>query len=417
MINSMPGSVKEQVYIWSGRYEAIAAKKLDRAITSGVAEWVVSLYPQRKYPAVAVGSSNGALTHLWAALGIPWLPQTFLIPVARSGPDPDEPQQDVKWAEKWIPAFLESNPDVQLHHMHDPNQDRLMIQRMTYFRVKRLWLGQAYESFIQQYLEPGGTIFIVDCNLKWPARKFGERHIFQFGALGGATPDEYHHGGKRVEEYLSRYKSHRKKWEPPPPDGDRPEAEWGFEPRLGNDTEQFARRHRFALRRIAFEEPEHASPLVADFYRWWNEKRNVVGNRLLVESFIVMELYGSIRTGSVPFWLVFNKQPSAQALESYLDARDPFDEIYMMLFSHGVESIGLTPVEHWRRILRRARKEGAFIGVDEGAYPRDFAVFVRYHFDLKRKVHSRYPMPPPLTLNQLDDFLAQTHGRYAVQWF
>jgi hypothetical protein len=417
MINSMPGSVKEQVYIWSGRYEAIAAKKLDRAITSGVAEWVVSLYPQRKYPAVAVGSSNGALTHLWAALGIPWLPQTFLIPVARSGPDPDEPQQDVKWAEKWIPAFLESNPDVQLHHMHDPNQDRLMIQRMTYFRVKRLWLGQAYESFIQQYLEPGGTIFIVDCNLKWPARKFGERHIFQFGALGGATPDEYHHGGKRVEEYLSRYKSHRKKWEPPPPDGDRPEAEWGFEPRLGNDTEQFARRHRFALRRIAFEEPEHASPLVADFYRWWNEKRNIVGNRLLVESFIVMELYGSIRTGSVPFWLVFNKQPSAQALESYLDARDPFDEIYMMLFSHGVESIGLTPVEHWRRILRRARKEGAFIGVDEGAYPRDFAVFVRYHFDLKRKVHSRYPMPPPLTLNQLDDFLAQTHGRYAVQWF
>jgi hypothetical protein len=263
---------------------------------------------------------------------MPWLPQTFLIPVARSGPHPDEPQQDVKWAEKWISAFLESNPDVQLHHMHDPNQDRLMIQRMTYFRVKRLWLGPAYESFIRQYLEPGGTIFIVECNLKWPAKKFGERHIFQFGALGGATSNEYHHGGKRVEEYLSRYKSHRKKWEPPPPDGNYPEAEWGFEPRLGNDIEQFARRHRFAIRRIVFEEPEHASPLVADFYRWWNQKRSIVGNRLLVESFIVMEPYGSVRTGSVPFWMVFNKQPSAQALETYLDASDPFDEIYMMLF-------------------------------------------------------------------------------------
>ena len=88
IINSMSNPVKEQVYIWSGRYEAIAARKLDRATTSRVAEWVVSLYPQRKYPAVAVGSSNGALTHLWAALGIPWLPQTFLIPVARSGPIP-----------------------------------------------------------------------------------------------------------------------------------------------------------------------------------------------------------------------------------------------------------------------------------------------------------------------------------------
>ncbi len=46
-----------------------------------------------------------------------------------------------------------------------------MIQRMTYFRVKRLWLGQAYESFIQQYLEPGGTIFIVDCQLKCAREK------------------------------------------------------------------------------------------------------------------------------------------------------------------------------------------------------------------------------------------------------
>jgi len=100
----------------------------------------------------------------------------------------------------------------------------------------------------------------------------------------------------------------------------------------------------------------------------------MIGNRLLVESFIVMEPYGSVRIGSVPFWMVFDKEPSAQALETYLDASDPFDEIYMMLFSHGVESIGSTPVEHWRRILRRARKEGAFIGVDESAYPRDFAV-------------------------------------------
>jgi hypothetical protein len=87
-----------------------------------------------------------------------------------------------------------------------------------------------------------------------------------------------------------------------------------------------------------------------------------------------------------------------------------------MLFSHGVDSIGLTPVEQWRRILGQARKEGAFVGVDERAYPRDFAVFVRYYFDLKRKIRSRYPMPPPLALTQLDDFLKEPHGRYPVQW-
>jgi hypothetical protein len=416
LVNRMPKQIKEQIYIWSGRYEAISARKLHKANMERIAEWVVGLYPQRKYPAIAVGSSNGALTHLWVALGTPWLPQTFLVPVARAGPHPDEPLQDVKWAEEWAPVFLKMNPAVQLHHMHDPNQDRLMIQRMTYFRVKRLRLGEAYEQFIQRSLEPGGTIVIVECGLKWPTTQFGERQIFQFGALGGATPEEYHHGGKRVEEYLTRHKSHRKHWEPPTPDRDRPEAEWGFEPQLRDDIERFATRHGFRIRRIVFEKPEDMSPVVADFYQWWNGERGVSGNRLLVESFIVMEPYWAVRTGSVPFWMVFNKLPSAEALESYLDAKAPFDEIYMMLFSHGVDSIGLAPVEKWREILKRAQKQGVLVGVDESAYPRDFAVFVRYYFDLKRKIRARYPIPPPLTLNHLDSFLNDRNGRYRVQW-
>jgi len=412
----MPDPIKEQIYIWSGRYEAIRARKLHKAKTDQIGDWVVSLYPKKTFPAVAIGSSNGALTHLWAALGVPWLPQTFLIPVARSGPHPDEPLQDVKWAEQWAPIFLKANSDVQLHHMHDPNQDRLMIQRMTYFRVKKLYLGEAYERFIEQSLAPGGTIFIVDCGLKWPTTRLADRHIFQFGALGGATPDEYHHGGKRVADYLARYQSHRTQWEPPEPDAPRPEAEWGFEPQLRDDIEKFAERHGYRTRRIVFEAPEDVSPLVADFYQRWNRERGVVGKRLLVESFIVMEPYWTVRTGTVPFWMVFNKLPSAEALEAYLDNRDPFNEIFMMLFSHGVESIGLTPIDRWRRILEHAQKQGTFVGVNENAYPRDFAVFVRYHFDFKRKARSRYPMPPPVTLEQLDRFVEQSASRYRVQW-
>jgi hypothetical protein len=416
IVNLLPKRLKEQVYIWSGWLEAIPPQKLHEAKMDRIAEWVVSLYPTRKYPAAAIGSSNGALTHLWTALGIPWLPQTFLIPVARSGPQPDEPRDDVTWAKHWADVFLKTNPDVQLHHLHDPNQDRLMIQRMSYFRIKQLRLGAAYEQFLLQTLAPKGTIFIVECGLKWPTTKFGDRHIFQFGALGGATPDEYHHGGPRVEEYLRRYHAPRTRWDAPAPDAERPEAEWGFEPTLRDDIDRFARHHGFHVRRIVFEQPEHMSPLVADFYQHWNEKRQVRGRRLLVESFIVMEPYWTIRTGSVPFWMVFNKLPSAATLQDYLDANDPFDEIYMMLFSHGVNSIGLTPIETWRGLLGRARKQGVFVGVDERAYPRDFAVFVRYYFDLQRRIRARYPMPPSVTPQQLDEFLHNTKGRYQVQW-
>ncbi|WP_203833448.1 hypothetical protein, partial [Actinoplanes regularis] len=32
--------------------------------------------------------------------------------------------------------------------MHDPNQDRLTLRRITYFRVKRQKLGPAYERFL-----------------------------------------------------------------------------------------------------------------------------------------------------------------------------------------------------------------------------------------------------------------------------
>ena len=37
-VNRLPEPIKEQVYIWSGRYEAIAARKLDKAKTERIAE-------------------------------------------------------------------------------------------------------------------------------------------------------------------------------------------------------------------------------------------------------------------------------------------------------------------------------------------------------------------------------------------
>ena len=416
LVNSLPSVLREQVYIWSGRFEAISAKKVEQINTDQIAEWMASLYPERKYPAVAVGSSNGAAMHLWSALGIPWLPQTYFIPVARSGIPLDEPRADAEWAQEPARSFLNANPDVQLHHMNDPVQDRLMIQRMAYFRIKRRRLGRAYEQFILRSLPPGGIIFLMDCRLKWPTTKYGDRHFFQFGALGGATADEYHHGSERVENYLTRYHSPRRRWNPPAPDAERPEAEWGFEPALAEDLESFAERHSFQIRRIIFDQPEHFSPFVADLYEWWNHKRNLADKRLLVESFIVMEPYWTVRTGSVPFWMVFNKEPSADALEDYLRRERKFDDIYLMLFSHGVNSIGLVPIERWRQVLESAQQHGSFVGVDPEAYPRDFGVFVRYNPDLKRKITARYSIPPPLALPELDQFIAQSAGRYQINW-
>src|SRR5439155_1277382 len=84
-----------------------------------------------------IGSSNGAATHLFAALRIPWLPQTVLTLVRRGGIDVDEPKRDLAWARAPARDLLAGNPDIDLHHMHDPNQDRLMLRHVAYFRIKR----------------------------------------------------------------------------------------------------------------------------------------------------------------------------------------------------------------------------------------------------------------------------------------
>jgi len=414
-VNALPRRLREKVYIYGGWGEAIRPEDLGTVSAGRVARWMVSEYPKRRYPAVAVGSSSGALTHLYAALGIPWLPQTFLVPVRHPGIPVDEPRASLEWGREHAPALLRANPDLALHHMHDPSQDRLMSQRMAYFRVKKLRLGETYERFMEESLAPGGTIFLIECRRAWPTTRVDERHVFQFGALGGATEEEFLRGSRRVEDYLERYGSYRRRWDPPEPDGESPEAEWGFERVLGEDVERFARERGYRLRRVVFEEPEHPSPLVADLYRRWYAERGIPANRLLVESFAVMEPYRALRTGSVPFWMKFNTEPCLERVEEYLDGADPYDEIRLMLFSHGVESIGLASIERWREVLERARKHGSFVGVDEQKFPRDYATFVRYHVEIK-KLRPRYPIPEPLPLHRLDEFLERAGDRYPVCW-
>ena len=103
----------------------------------------------------------------------------------------------------------------------------------------------------------------------------------------------------------------------------------------------------------------------------------------------------------------FNTEVPARALERYLDETEPYDEIHLVLFAHGVHSIGLTPIERWRALLARARDRGCFVGVDEQADAADFAVFARYHPAL-RQIDGRWPVPPPLSGEQVEDFLRQS---------
>ncbi|MES4908614.1 MULTISPECIES: hypothetical protein [unclassified Streptomyces] len=186
VLNRLPTAARERAYAASGWTEALPLRRVGAVRSEALAAWVTAHYPRRRYPVIFIGSANGALVHLAA--------------VHEAGR-----------------ALLTANPDLVLHHMHDPNQDRLMIAGMTYFRVKWHRVPTAYRRCVRDHLAPGGMVIAVDCTLRWPTTRVADRYVFQFGALGDATPEEYQLGGPRVADLLARYGSAVRSWARPPP--------------------------------------------------------------------------------------------------------------------------------------------------------------------------------------------------------
>jgi pimeloyl-ACP methyl ester carboxylesterase len=412
-VNVLPTRLREQVYRLGSGSEAAPPGELHAVSAEALARWTVAQYPRREFPAAIVGSSSGALAHLAAALGVPYLPQTILLPVAQPQVHPDDPRHGLAAGVGPGRMLLDANPDIALHHMHDPNQDRLSLARMTYFRLKRRRLGPAFTGFLTETLPRGATLLVADCRLRWPVTRIDDRHVFQFGALGGMPAEEFRAGSARVADYLRRYGSARCGWDPPPVDGDAPEAEWGFDPALWDDLREIAQERGWRLRRVTFDAPAAISPLVADLYRWWYRRRGRSADRLLVESFVLLDPHLVLATGVVPYWSEFAVEPAADALARYLDGTEPYEEILLTLFQHGTDGVGVASVERWRALLARARRRGAFLGVDPGRHPRDFGSFGRFHRQLANLPRST--PPAPLTLEELDLFLSE-RGSDPVCW-
>jgi hypothetical protein len=402
----LPAPAVESVYRRTGWLDAISARQVRQVRADELAAWAVRRYPRRRYPVVFIGSSNGALVHLAAALGAPWLPQTLLLAVRAGRMDPDDPAADMRAMLPVGRALAEANPGLALHHMHDPVQDRLMIARMTYFRVKFLRLPRPYRQFLAECLAPGGTVVLVDCTARWPTTTVGDRYVFQFGAAGGATQHEFAAGGPRVAGFLREQGSRRDRWRPPATDGDSPEAEWGFAEPLAADVAA-ATADRGGLERLRFRAPEDLSPLIADLFRRWYADSGRTGGRLLVSSFVIMDPGLTIRTGSVPYWALFGVRQSLDRLASYLAHAPRYEQIRLTVFPHGVESIGLPEVGEWQALAGQGRDGGGLVAIEPRLYPRHFRAITGFHRELSRL--PRVPAPPPLTWEAARDYVAD-HG-------
>lgn len=383
-LNRLPPGCRQWIYARSGMLETVPERKLGSLDAEEVAAWLVARYPARSsWPAAVVGSPSGALTHLCAAVGMPFLPQGFLVPVRQRGRHVDDAEAEVALGRAAARRILAANPDLDLHQMQDPNQDRLMLSHIRYFRMKWRRLPEAYAGWLARTLPQGATLLVSDCRLKWPVTRIGERHVFQFGGHGGLGPEGYRRPSQVVADFLAGHESPWRAWSPPEADEDAAEAEWGLSGELLADIERLADRHGWRLQRLSFAEADDLSGPVADLHRAWYAERPPPVERLLVGSFGMLDPWTVLATGSVPFWLEFGVEAAAAKLEAYLDGGGaPFDEILLTAFPHGIESIGLAGGQRWERLAGRARVRGKLVGIDAHAYPRDLAAYLRFGSEL-----------------------------------
>lgn len=250
-----------------------------------------------------------------------------------------------------------------------------------------------------------------------PVDDAGSRAYFQFGCLGGVPEEEYYDSGERITEFLRQEGSPFRSWDPPEPDGRRPDGEWGWDPALGEDISRLIAQENLGRRRLVQSEPQDASGFVAELYRHWYRRLGWEDNRLLAQTYTHLDPWWTLSTGSVPFWNRFHMEPSFEVLREYLESSEPYDEVLISLFAHGLVSPGLVSVDRWEELARSsALNHGAVIGIERDAYPVDTGAAFRYQEAFKEAGPHR-EHPEPLTLEDVDRFAEQEGTRFpAVSW-
>jgi len=413
IVNSLPESTRRGLYKWSGWYDAFPPDELKNVNASEITEWVIDKYPKGAFPAVFIGSANGAAAHLAAAMRAPYLPQTFLLPVRRSL-HPDDLTGDLEWGKKYVPYLLENNTSLRVYQMHDPIQDRLMVQKMAYLRIKLTSLQNLYRYFIQNNLGFGGIIFICTCTLTWKVRKVSDRHFFQPGGFGAATEKDLIEGSPALNNFLKEQGADKSNWKIPEVDTEVPEAEWGFDEEIMSDLEKLAQRYNFKLICLTFNTPDDMSPFTAELYKWWYTKRNIKFNKMLIECFSLLEPKIVIDSRMVPYWLAFNTRNSTETLKDYCADDQSVPEKYIMIMNNGIRSIDISMPQHYHEALIQSSSKLNFLGLDESKYPVDLKSYGVYDKHL-REIPSSKEQPEPLTVSELLSFYEENKTNFNLK--
>ncbi|MEV8312200.1 hypothetical protein AB0P36_34095 [Streptomyces flavidovirens] len=129
LLSAPPRPLRRRMFELMSLSQGIPLDRVRQVRSEDLDTWAVRQYGRGFHPAVVIGAPSGAAVHLAAALRAPFLPQTLLVAVRDVTTHTDDPAGALEALAPSARMVAANNPDLTVHHMHDPAQDRPMLQK------------------------------------------------------------------------------------------------------------------------------------------------------------------------------------------------------------------------------------------------------------------------------------------------
>jgi hypothetical protein len=374
LLNLLPLSISKQAVRWRFGSTALDPDLARLITTEDLVQSRLSDYKavrKKRFPAVVIGAAmGGASAHLAAILGVPFLPQPFILGLRGGSPD-DEIDAHLKLTSEVARRVLERNPQLMAVAHFDPIHDGWLTRIVSHLRFKLITLPAGYRNFIEDVLEPNGVIFYLESGAQWLQYEIGERHRYQVGGWGGIPAEEFIEGSDRIEATLERARSpHRGGWNIEGKEARMlPESEWGSEPGLAEALHTFAEAQGFRFSKIVGVDPHSFSTLAFRAHEELYANQERLPQGVVVETFTQYDPGLVLHAGLIPLWLIFNTTDSL----SFLRACVEMFPAELPVFFSALVTLSRTPDmvqwDEWAQVLSQFDMRN--IGARPQHYPED----------------------------------------------
>jgi hypothetical protein len=363
-----------------------------------------------RFPAITIGTAlGGPSTHLSLALGGPFLPQAYVLTLRGGSLDGDVGRYFRRSADLAL-RLADENPGLMTIQHYDPVHDGWLTRHVNHLRFKLIDLPEQYAEFIQQKLEPGGTVVYLEGKAAWPRYRIGARSVFQVGGWGGIPAEEFLEGSQRLRAYARRAGLSHADWHLDGFPLERgPESEWGAEPGLAEALQGFCRRQGYRFVRIPFSEPKALSRLAYLAIERLLEKEGCEPSGVLIEMFSQFDATASRQSGLLPLWLVFNTRDSLEFLRE-MRPRFPLDKpVFFSPLATFSITPDLVPYAEWAAALEGLGWYN--VGARASHYPADARALVKWAEPLRQWAGKhRQPVKRRLTAEELVRLVKETQS-------